>query len=229
MCFVSVNVFYVKKNKMAYIEQRLALLKPKPIDPSKCNKNKSLYRQILNNSQTISKYQKKQFNLGNSQTFADPIKAAEYLLTREYGHSFLFNRAFHEGVFIPPTFVSNQYSKKSTVAILDYDVNKLIQKLLANLKEHTPEHWLFKELNGFLQSQNNTIGQDAFQKWIFNVKVMYLVLKELKDCKLNLQPTTSDFNIFIQSCIKELTSKLPTSPTITFLTELLSGKKVSST
>ena len=110
------------------MEQRLSLLQPKPIDPSKCNENKSLYWQILNNSQTISKRQKKQFNLGNSQTFADPIKAAEYLLTREYGDTFLFNGALHEAIFIPPTFVSNQYTKKSTVAILDYEVKERYRK-----------------------------------------------------------------------------------------------------
>ena len=206
---------------MAYIGKRLSLLQPIPIDPSKCNKNKSLYWQILNNSHVISKRQKKQFDLGNSQTFTDPIKAAEYLLQREYCDTFLFNGALHEAVFIPPIFVSNQYTKKSTVAILDYEVKKNIERLLANLKEHTPEQWLFKELNGFLQSQKETIGQDTFQKWIFNVKIMYLVSKELKDCQLNLQPTTSDLNTFVQSCIKELTLKLPTSPLITFLNELL--------
>ena len=86
---------------MAFIGQRLSLLQPKPIDPSKCNKNKSLYWQILNNSQAISKRQQKQFNLGNSQRFADPIKAAEYLLEREYGETFLFNNTLDEAVFIP--------------------------------------------------------------------------------------------------------------------------------
>ena len=90
---------------MANIEQKLSLLQPIPIDPSKCNKNKSLYWQILNNSQMISKRQQKQFNLGNSQTFADPIKAAEYLLQREYGDTFLFNDAFLEAVlYLRPLF-----------------------------------------------------------------------------------------------------------------------------
>ena len=209
---------------MAYFGQGLSLLQPKPIDPSKCNKNKSLYWQILNNSKTIFKRQKKQFNMGNSQTFADPIKAAEYLLTREYGDTFLFNDALREAVFMPPTFVSNQYTKKCSVAILDYEVKKDIERFLTNLKEYTPEHWLSKELDRFLQSQNDSIGQDAFRNWIFNVKIMYLISQELKDCQLNLQPTTLDPNTFVHSCIKELKSKLPTSPLIIVLNEMLRGK-----
>ena len=92
-----------------------------------------------------------------------------------------------------------------------------------NLREHSPGHWLLEELNRFLQSQNDAIGQNAFQKWIFNVKVMYLVLKDC-DCELNLLPTTSDPNTFIQSCIKELTSKLPKSQIMAFLNKLLKGK-----
>ena len=210
---------------MADIDKKLSLLQPKPIDPSKCDPNKSLYWRIIRNNQTALNRQAKQFNLGNTLKFTDPIKAAMFLLQREYGDSSLFVKDKHETVFIPPTFVSNQYVKKSPVAVLDYEVKKDIVRLLNNLKDHSPESWLTKELQTFMQTQNGAdcIDQKAFEKWIVNLKIMHLVIKELKTDKVNLLSTTSDLGVYVQACINEI-SKSPKSAIKTFLQEFLFQK-----
>uniref|UniRef100_A0A7M5WW77 Uncharacterized protein n=1 Tax=Clytia hemisphaerica TaxID=252671 RepID=A0A7M5WW77_9CNID len=207
---------------MANIEQKLRLLQPKPIDPSKCDPNKSLYWQIIDNNQTALNRQAKQFNLGNTLKFNDPIKAAMFLLQREYGDSSLFKKDVHEAVFIPPTFVSNQYMKKSPVAILEYEVKKDIDRLLDNLKEHSPDYWLTKELQTFLQTQNgddDCIDKKAFDQWIVNLKIMYLVIEDQKTDKVTLPSTTSDIGVFVQACINDLPSTPPKIALKTFLRE----------
>ena len=210
---------------IAGVAQRLLLLQPKPIDPTKCDQNKSLYWQIIRNNQTTLKRQAKQFNMGNTLKFTDPIKAALFLLQREYWNSFLFKNDLHEAVFIPPTFVSNQYKKKSTIAILDYEVKKDIERLLNNLKEHSTEYWLTKELQTFMQTHDGTdcIDQKAFDRWVVNLKIMYLVITELKTDKVNLPSTTSDLGVYVQACINEI-SKSPKSAIKTFLQEFLFQK-----
>ena len=132
---------------MDSIAQRLSLLQPKLIDPTKCTSSTSLYQQIVENSQATAERQAKQFNLGNTHSTGDPIDAAEFILEREYGDSSLFRQHEHACVFIPPTFVSNQYTKKSDVAVLDYEVKKDIERLLDNLKEHSPNYWLTRVTN----------------------------------------------------------------------------------
>uniref|UniRef100_A0A7M5V782 Chromosomal replication initiator protein DnaA ATPAse domain-containing protein n=1 Tax=Clytia hemisphaerica TaxID=252671 RepID=A0A7M5V782_9CNID len=208
------------------IAQKLLLLQPKPIDPLKCDPNKSLYWQIIKNNQTVSKRQAKQFNLGNTQTFTDPIKAAMFLLQREYGESSLFKNDLHEAVFIPPTFVSQQYKKKSTVAILDYDVKKDLERLLVNLKKDSPGHWMTMEFEHFMQTQNGAdrIDKNAFDKWIVNLKIMYLVIDEFKTDNNILPTTTSDLGVFVLRCIKKLPSTSPEPELKTFLRECLFEK-----
>ena len=78
------------KNKMASIAQKVLSLQPKAIDSTKCTPNKSLYQQILNNSQATSERQAKQFNLGNTHCTSNPIDAADFILEREYGDSSLW-------------------------------------------------------------------------------------------------------------------------------------------
>ena len=58
---------------MADYKKRLFALKTKIIDSTKCTTTKSLHQQVLRNSQATLNRQSKQFNLGNSQTFTDPI------------------------------------------------------------------------------------------------------------------------------------------------------------
>ncbi|XP_066932884.1 uncharacterized protein [Clytia hemisphaerica] len=207
------------------IVQKLSMLQPKPIDPTKCHPNKSLYWQIIRNNQTVSNRQAKQFNLGNTRTFTDPIKAAMFLLQREYGDSELFKNDVHKAVFIPPTFVSQQYSKKSTVAILDYEVKKDMDRLLDNLKVQSPDYWLTKELQNFMQTQNdiNRIDTNAFDQWVVNLKIMYLVVV-LKSEQVNLLSTVSDRGSFIQTCINEIPSTTPEPALKVFLKES-QGKK----
>ena len=140
------------------IEQCLKNLVPRTIDPTKCTSATSIYLQIANlpESQNRLKHQAKQwFNLGNSQTFNDPIKVSEYLLEREYGESFLFKLNCYEPVFIPSEFMSNQYCKKDNMAVLDF--NKIEQKMretLANLQFESLDFWFTKELESFLQTQH---------------------------------------------------------------------------
>ena len=44
---------------------------------------------------------------------------------------------------------------------------------------------------------------------IVNLKIMYLVIEELKTDQVTLPPTTSDLAVFVQGCIKEIQSQSP--------------------
>ena len=146
---------------------------PKPIDYTKCTLATSIYEKIsrLPESQNRLKHQAKQwFNLGISQTFNDPITAAEYLLEREYGDTFLSKRNNPGPIFIPSEFMSNQYHKYSKTAVLDFDIEKTMRQTLVNLQEHSPDFWFTKELTYFLQTQQLSaeINQKEFERWILN-------------------------------------------------------------
>ncbi|XP_066917250.1 uncharacterized protein [Clytia hemisphaerica] len=195
------------KGNLASIAANIMRLQPILIDPSKCTPQKSLYRQIINDSQATSERQAKQFNLGNAHCTANPMHAADFILEREYGDSSLFVKGEHASVFIPPTFVSNQY-KKSSTAILDYDVGKDIGRLLGNLKQNSQTYWLTRELETFINTQNIIDGIDkkAYDQWILNLQILYLVILELKTDQLILPSTTSDLGIFLQSIIALLPS-----------------------
>ena len=80
-------------------------LKPVKIQPK--NVDNSLYEQIKQNTKKVKDNQS-QFNFNVGEEFDDPIDAAEYLLKREYGKTFLFKPGEHEAIFIPTEFVSNQ-------------------------------------------------------------------------------------------------------------------------
>ena len=69
--------------QQSHFQQKIAALKSKIIDPSKCVPQRSLYQQILTNSKKVLNEQNKKFNLGNGQFFNDPIQAADQLLKRE--------------------------------------------------------------------------------------------------------------------------------------------------
>uniref|UniRef100_A0A7M5X6J9 Uncharacterized protein n=1 Tax=Clytia hemisphaerica TaxID=252671 RepID=A0A7M5X6J9_9CNID len=209
---------------LASIKQKVLSLKPLTIDPTRCTLNKSLYQQILNNRQSTSERQAKQFNLGNTHCTANPIDAADFILEREYGDSSLFIQSERKSVFIPPTFVSSQY-KKSSTAILNYDVKKDIDRLLVNLKQHSPTYWLTKELEAFMQTQNNanTIDKKAFDKFIVNLQIMYLVIAELKTDQVTLPQTTFDIGVFVQGCLAVIS---PTSPLGTLLQQNLWAKNL---
>ncbi|XP_066920861.1 uncharacterized protein [Clytia hemisphaerica] len=194
------------------ITQKLLLLQPKLIDPTKCNTSTSLYQQIIKNNQATSERQSRMFNLGNTHHTENPIEAAEFILEREYGDSSLFRQDEHACVFIPPTFVSNQYTKKSDVAILDYEVKKDIERLAENLKEHSPDHWLTREIQALLETQNDAecIDKRTFDQWALNIQVMYLVVRELKTDHVVLPPaTTTELVVFVQACTEKLIQNTP--------------------
>uniref|UniRef100_A0A7M6DJL4 Uncharacterized protein n=1 Tax=Clytia hemisphaerica TaxID=252671 RepID=A0A7M6DJL4_9CNID len=198
-----------KKTTMASICQKILLLGPSRIDPTKCHPGSSLYAQIKRNGEMTLQRQQRQFNLGNSETFSDPIIAADYLLEREYGETALFDTTQHGAVFIPPTFMSYQYKKKSTVAVLDYDVKKDIERLLHNLLHHSPNYWFTTDLRDFISSQGfgDTIDQKYFSKWILNLKIKYLIMQELNTDEVCLPPITLEPDVFIKGCIQEICSK----------------------
>uniref|UniRef100_A0A7M5WX24 Uncharacterized protein n=1 Tax=Clytia hemisphaerica TaxID=252671 RepID=A0A7M5WX24_9CNID len=211
-------------------QQKIKALKSKNIDPSKCTQRTSLYEQILKNSKSTIDKQNRKFNLGNGQLFNDPILAADQLLLREYADSALFDTNRHDPIFIPPVFQSHQYAKKdSTVHLLNYDVDiNTLKKCLDNLKKDSPAHWFTRELQSFhcrhwltkgpqafseLQ-ENNTdreINGKEFSNWILNVKIKYLMVKELETVNITLPSTTEDNYKFIEACIQELASKSPGS------------------
>ncbi|XP_066912123.1 uncharacterized protein [Clytia hemisphaerica] len=193
---------------MANIANKVLSLRPLPIDPTRCTPDKSLYEQILNNRPATSERQAKQFNLGNTHRTANPIDAADFILEREYGDSFLFDQTQHTSIFIPPTFVSKQYVKKN-VALLEYDVRRDMDRLLVNLKQHSPTYWLTKELETFMNAQNkpDCIDKKSFERWILNVQIMYLVINELKTDNVTFPPITQDLGTFVQGCVEELQSR----------------------
>ena len=198
-----------------HLQQKVAALKLKLINPTKCVPKTSLYHQILGNSQATVDNQNRKFNLGNGQLFTDPIMAADQLLEREYFDSSLFDVNCHGPVFIPPVFQSNQYKKTdSSVHLLDYDVDvETFKKSLDNLMNDFPNHWFTHELKSFynLQVKNpgDQINAKELNNWMFNVKIMYLLVKELGTNKVNLPSTTSDNSTFIQACIQGLTLTSP--------------------
>ncbi|XP_066933713.1 uncharacterized protein [Clytia hemisphaerica] len=207
---------------MANLIQELIKLAPRAIDPSRCTSSTSLHQQITTgsvvNQQKVLANQDRQFNVGNGQTFQDPILAAEYLLEREYGESFVFDSNHHEPIFIPSEFVCSQYFKESSTADLEPDIENQMRQTLENLKKQAPKFWLTKDLDVFLQTQKqgSEIDQTEYEKWILKVKVMYLLTQELDVSKLNLPMTTSPN--FTQECIKELNSIAPSSSILNILT-----------
>ena len=95
--------------------------------------------------------------------------------------------------------------------MLDYDVKRDIERLLINLKQHSPTYWLTKELDTFMQAQNGAdcIDKKAFDQWILNLKIMYMMTKELKTDQVTLPPTTSQLGAFVQQCIAILPRQYP--------------------
>uniref|UniRef100_A0A7M5X4Q3 Uncharacterized protein n=1 Tax=Clytia hemisphaerica TaxID=252671 RepID=A0A7M5X4Q3_9CNID len=198
-------------------------LTPQAIDPEKCTKDLSLYEQIHKHSHTVQERQTKQFDLGNGMTFRTPIEAAEYLLLREYGESFLFENDCHERILIPPEFTSNQYFKKSSAVILDYDIKGEMLKVLKNLKKQSPNHWFTKELETFVESQQlhsnsfdniippKEIDQNSFVKWKWNIKVMHLMIQFAKAENLNLPSSILEPDDFTQGCIDQIDTLPPSA------------------
>ncbi|XP_066929108.1 uncharacterized protein [Clytia hemisphaerica] len=198
------------------VKTKLLGLKPKIIDSSKCTSKKSLHEQILLKSSERLQHQQTVFNLGNGLKFNDPIEAAEYILEREYGDSFLFTEKCKKPLFIPAEFQSNQYFKESPVSISDFKLEETFQSTLRNLKQHQPGKWLTEELDAFLQTQSTGLanGDDInkllFEKWILNIKLMYLITEELKVDNLTFQKrATSETIDFIQECINQLRQPCP--------------------
>ena len=213
---------------MEQLRKEILNLKPKSIDHTKCITRKSLYEQIVKTSQDILSHQNTQFNLGNGQIFKDPIQAAEYLLEREYGESFLYKQENKEAIFIPPEFVSNQYCKQSPN--LEENIEENVKRSLQNLQEHSPEFWFTKDLADFIHTpmigtpEEERIDKEAFDNWILNVKVKYLALYDLGTENFTLPKTTSDNQIFIKECLKQIKLSKPDSE----LLKILKGKKIRS-
>ncbi|XP_066933649.1 uncharacterized protein [Clytia hemisphaerica] len=178
-----------------FLAQNLARLKYRTIDSTKCSPQKSLHQQILSSTHPILGRQTKQFNLGNAKTFEDPLQAADYLLEREYGETFLFNPNKHDPLFIPPVFTGWRED-----SLLGDDIVHDILRTMENLKSEQPNYWFTKELESFLLTQNiksnSMLNGIQFEHWTLNVKVMYLILKEIDE--IDLPPTISDN--FIGEC-----------------------------
>ncbi|XP_066920237.1 uncharacterized protein [Clytia hemisphaerica] len=192
-------------------QQEIFKLKPKIIDPSKCTKQKSLKEQISKNLQQTSQLQSAQFNLGNGQYFHDPITASEFLLEREYGDTFFFKPDCHEPVFIPPVFVSNQFSPKLTSTILDYNIVCKFKEALAN----RPDFWFTKELKRFMAHQSDQNFKDVqeinkvdYENWILNVKIIYLMITELAVDYSFLPSCQMSIDTFLQKCTEFLNGEI---------------------
>ena len=79
----------------------------------------------------------------------------------------------------------------------------------------SPNYWFTGQLQTFLQHQGLTnhaahqINAADFDKWILNVKITYLIGNEVPINSLNLPPSISENDVFVNGCIAELTSKSP--------------------
>eukprot|EP00111_Clytia_hemisphaerica_P012259 TCONS_00035992-protein len=229
---------------MSDLEARIQNLKPLAINPDKCTVDLSLYEQINQNSNEFQDRQAKQFNLGNGLNFGTPISAAEYLLKREYGETFLFEEDSSKAIFIPPEFISSQYLKagdSSVTGMLDYNVKTTLTTTKENLLKNLPDFWFTKEFDAFMRnnqlqnqqststgnSQSHNIDQTAFDKWRFNAKIMHLVIEFSGTSNLNLPATTVVKDSFIQGCLLELNT-LPPCPkrpnNMQYLVKILQGK-----
>ena len=159
---------------MGDIIEKILELKPKEIDKSKCTPDKSILKCIKDEEEKMIK-KKKQFNLGGGLTTNEPIKAAETLLKREYGDTFLFpdnDQANPEPIFIPPVFTSNQYKEKKSSSILDYDFQKEIIKTLKN--QAKKEDNFGAECEKFLKTvKENEIDKITFEDWVKKTKEEY--------------------------------------------------------
>ena len=217
------------------LQQKVAALNSKIIDPSKCVPRTSLCHQILRRPQKVLKEQNKKFNMGNGQFFNDPIKAADQLMAREYADTALFDTNRHAPIFIPSVFQSKQYAKKdSSVHLLDYDVDiKSLKRYLDNLIINSPTHWFIRELQAFYDLQQNGYGDEInakeFANWILNVKIVHLLMiwidqqvtessfgflccvRHQDSNDLTLPLTTVENNTFIKACIQEVNTRSPGS------------------
>uniref|UniRef100_A0A7M5UQQ0 Uncharacterized protein n=1 Tax=Clytia hemisphaerica TaxID=252671 RepID=A0A7M5UQQ0_9CNID len=213
---------------MSDLEAMIQSLKPLAINPDNCTVDLSLYEQINQNSNEFQDRQAKQFNLGNGLNFGNPISAAEYLLKREYGETFLFGEDSSKAIFIPPEFISSQYLKSgdsSVTGMLDYNVKTTLATTKENLLKNLPDFWFTKEFDAFMRnnqqqnqqststgnSHSHNIDQTAFDKWRLNAKIMHLVIEFLGTSNLNLPATTVGKDSFIQGCLLELNT-LPPCP-----------------
>ncbi|XP_066925663.1 uncharacterized protein [Clytia hemisphaerica] len=216
---------------MSDLEARIQNLKPLAINPDNCTVDLSLYEQINQNSNEFQGRQAKQFNLGNGLNFGNPISAAEYLLKREYGETFLFEEDSSKAIFIPPEFISSQYLKagdSSVTGMLDYNVKTTLTTTKENLLKTLPDFWFTKEFDAFMRnnqqqnqqststgnSQSHDIDQTAFDKWRFNAKIMHLMIEFSGTSNLNLPATTLGKDKFIEGCLATLKtlSSRPTRP-----------------
>uniref|UniRef100_A0A7M5UXQ0 Uncharacterized protein n=1 Tax=Clytia hemisphaerica TaxID=252671 RepID=A0A7M5UXQ0_9CNID len=116
---------------MATLEQEINSLASRIIDHTKSTPSTSLHQQIagsIGNQKAVLAGQIKQFDLGNGQTFQNPFLAAEELLKREYGETFLFDSNRHDPILIPEEFMSSQYSRECATANLDPNIMGQLKK-----------------------------------------------------------------------------------------------------
>ena len=150
-------------------------MKLEKIDESKCTPDKSILEYIKREENKLGEKQKQKFNLGGGFKTNEPIKAAETLLKREYGDTFLFpdnDQANHDPIFIPPVFTSNQYKKKKSSTILDYDFQNEIIKTLKN--QAKKEDNFGAECEKFLKTvKENEIDKITFEDWVKKTKEEY--------------------------------------------------------
>lgn len=198
----------VKVSKQNALDKKIEELSPEDINPSNCTPVTSFNERIIRNAKLTKDRQNLQFNLGNSQQFSDPIQAAEYLLKREYKETFLFQQQRHNAIIIPPVFLSKHYNGKSSVAVLDYNIVGSLKRLIGNLKDQDPSHWISKELEQFLVRKENIYGDTSltienFEQWILKVKLLYLTRQILRGIHENdfCQTTNMDVKILTRECL----------------------------
>ncbi|XP_066928974.1 uncharacterized protein [Clytia hemisphaerica] len=201
------------------LEQYLNALSPKSINYTKCTPATSIYHKISqqpHKKRRLDHQDKQWFNLGNGQTFNDPITAAEYLLEREYGESFLFKPNQRRPVIIPSEFMSNQYHNESKSAVLDFNIEQTVKQTLIDLQKNRPNFWFTGELEAFLQAHpmNPEINQKEFESWIIKVKAIYLMRKEIKPEEIPQNLPMIKPSDFVNICITELKKSAQTSSLI---------------
>ena len=219
-----------EKEKQELVDKLKEILQEKLIDKENCIK--SLEEQ-LKGQNGPTQNQQRQFQLGNGQRRRNPLQAAEILLKREYGDSFLFDKG-DESIFIPPVFVSKHHA---THHIQDEEMLSEIKKHFVQLSD---DDWFKKELKAFFQDQkrkhgipnntstiSNAIINHDYQDWILRVKIKYLLHEELKNKNEDLRkiPLTMQHQTesFLKTCFERFSKQKVVSPSLNTILETMNN------
>lgn len=194
---------------------------PHRLKTDRCTPSTSYFQQIQLSAQLRGEVllkQQNQFNLGNQQTFSDPFQAADYLLQREYGDTYLYGKNPGHAVFIPPFFICAKENRFyfDDVSILTNNVKEEIKKASVNTSRYQPGHWFtlqVTKLYEFIETNTDQLNKSRLDDWVCKMKLLHLLYEYGPaefDVNMEIQGYYSpnlmvcDFTEFYDHCLKVL-------------------------